>query len=309
MSAYKRNQQAYDIIGDIHGHAGELEALLQSMGYRENGTVFRHPEGRKAIFLGDYLDRGPEIQRVLQIVRGMIDAGEAEGILGNHEVNALWYHSQDGNGHYLRAHGPGIKKQHMATLEQLAWKRPEEWRNWLDWLAGLPLWLDFGAIRLVHACWDGAKIEALGGIDFRNYDHLVRYSRKGSVDNQLIRPLLNGPELALPEGVVHMAHGDKPCREIRYKWWESIEGLSYREALFPKYDPSLPDVLVEKSPGFNRVAPEDPITFFGHYAILGEIPAPILPNLACLDYGCGKGGQLVAYRWDGEVALDDSKFI
>ncbi len=309
MNQDKKVSQAYDIIGDIHGHAAELEALLHKLGYSEEEGCFRHPEGRKVVFLGDYIDRGPEIRRVLQIVRAMIDAGEAQGILGNHEVNALWYHHQDKDGQYLRAHGPGIKKQHIASLEQIARPQPNEWKAWLDWMAGLPLWLDFGVFRVVHACWAAENIQALEGIDLRNFDDLVKYSRKGSKENQLLRPLLNGPELELPEGVVFMAHGGKKCEEIRYKWWEPLEGLSYRRALYPGHDPGLPDMLIENPPSSNSVAPEDPIMFFGHYAILEEKPAPILPNLACLDYGCGKGGDLVAYRWDGESFLNDSNFV
>jgi hypothetical protein len=53
MKDMKENQQAYDIIGDIHGHASELEALLNQLGYRDVGTVYQHSKGRKAVFLGD----------------------------------------------------------------------------------------------------------------------------------------------------------------------------------------------------------------------------------------------------------------
>lgn len=308
MKASVIEPHAYDAIGDIHGHASALEALLSKLGYREKGGCYRHPQNRKVVFLGDYIDRGPEIRRVLQIVRAMINAGEAHGILGNHEVNALWYHNRDDAGAYLRAHGPGIKKQHAATLEQIANPDPEEWQEWLAWLAGLPIWMDFGAIRVIHACWAAENIRALKGLNLQNKKDLIRFSRKGSQENLLLRPLLNGPELALPNGAIFQAHGGKICHEIRYKWWTHLESLSYRQALFPGEDESLPDILVENPPVHFPVAPDDPITFFGHYAILAESPAPLLPNLACLDYGSGKGGALVAYSWDGESSLDPQKF-
>lgn len=64
--------QPYDIVGDIHGHADELEALLRRLGYLEIAGRYRHPGGRKVIFLGDYLDYGSKIRRVLQIVRAMV---------------------------------------------------------------------------------------------------------------------------------------------------------------------------------------------------------------------------------------------
>lgn len=49
---------AYDIIGDVHGHASALAALLTRLGYRETRGAWRHPD-RQAIFVGDLIDRGP----------------------------------------------------------------------------------------------------------------------------------------------------------------------------------------------------------------------------------------------------------
>ena len=98
-----------------HGCCGELEALLGQLGYRVStrlltehgspqtahgspqiatGPVFTHPEGRKVLFLGDFIDRGPSIPRTLKIVKAMVDAGEALAIMGNHEYNALLYHTR-----------------------------------------------------------------------------------------------------------------------------------------------------------------------------------------------------------------------
>ena len=73
----------YDIIGDIHGHAEALKALLLKMDYRLKDHVWQHPE-RKAIFVGDYIDRGPEIRETLYIVKNMSDSGAAYALLGNH---------------------------------------------------------------------------------------------------------------------------------------------------------------------------------------------------------------------------------
>ena len=60
----------YDVIGDIHGCADRLEALLSRLGYEKNGGVWRHPD-RMVVFLGDYIDRGPQILETLTIVRNM----------------------------------------------------------------------------------------------------------------------------------------------------------------------------------------------------------------------------------------------
>jgi hypothetical protein len=55
------NQRMYDLIGDIHGYAERLELLLQKMGYSKRNGVYHHPE-RKVLFIGDYIDRGPQIR-------------------------------------------------------------------------------------------------------------------------------------------------------------------------------------------------------------------------------------------------------
>ncbi|WP_326610056.1 polynucleotide kinase-phosphatase [Streptomyces scopuliridis] len=96
----------FDIIGDIHGCRSELETLLGKLGY-EDGA---HPEGRTAVFVGDLIDRGPDSPGVLRRVMGMVAAGTALCVPGNHE-NKL--------GRWLK----GKKVQHThglaETIEQL----------------------------------------------------------------------------------------------------------------------------------------------------------------------------------------------
>lgn len=87
----------FDIIGDIHGCAGELEALLDKLGYdvaHEGDAGRRHytvtpPAGRRAIFVGDLVDRGPRSPDVLRLVKGMVEAGTAFCVNGNHENKLL----------------------------------------------------------------------------------------------------------------------------------------------------------------------------------------------------------------------------
>ena len=62
----------FDLIGDIHGHADHLVYLLQNLGYKKSGDVFHH-SSRQAIFLGDFIDRGPKIREVLSIAKNMVD--------------------------------------------------------------------------------------------------------------------------------------------------------------------------------------------------------------------------------------------
>ena len=95
----RRNDHGpFDMIGDVHGCCDELEALLQKLGYVKiespahfslPGPTFRHPAGRKAIFLGDLVDRGPRILDTLALARNMVDAGSALCTPGNHDIKLL----------------------------------------------------------------------------------------------------------------------------------------------------------------------------------------------------------------------------
>ncbi|AUX41683.1 metallophosphoesterase [Sorangium cellulosum] len=83
----------FDIIGDVHGCFDELVELLEALGYRLSGLPdaprVSPPEGRRAIFLGDLVDRGPRSPDVLRLAMAMVEAGAAICVPGNHEVKLL----------------------------------------------------------------------------------------------------------------------------------------------------------------------------------------------------------------------------
>lgn len=151
------NYRGYDVIGDVHGCADQLEALLTKMGYRVDwdSGAYRH-SSRSAIFVGDLIDRGPRQLRVLEIVTAMVDSGSARMVLGNHEFNGLAYATESPTrpGTYLRPHDdesdPRSEKneqQHRAFLEQV---HGEARSRYLEWFWKQPLWLDLGGVRVVH---------------------------------------------------------------------------------------------------------------------------------------------------------------
>lgn len=299
---------AYDLIGDVHGQAGLLERLLEQLGYVAAGRGFKAPAGRQAVFVGDLIDRGPQQLRVLEIVRAMMDAGDARVIMGNHELNAIGYveRKADGSG-FLREHSPEKVAQHAEFLRQVG-EGSAAHKEWVDWFRILPLALDLGGVRVVHAWWHQPYVDAIerahpGGSPIAQ-DFLHAAFRKGSSEWQAVEGLCKGLEVRLPEGCAFEDHGGHRRHEVRVKWWAD-RGLSLRDAaLLPasqrQFVPEIP--LPADLPGGE---PEGAPVFVGHYWMKG---APVLQSakLACLDWSAAKGGPLVAYRWDGEAELVSS---
>jgi protein phosphatase len=75
----------FDVIGDVHGCADELEELLALLGYETDEGAHVHPAGRRAVFVGDLVDRGPRILDTVRLARAMVDRGSAFAVPGNHD--------------------------------------------------------------------------------------------------------------------------------------------------------------------------------------------------------------------------------
>lgn len=303
----------FDLIGDIHGHGDALRALLTRLGYVERFGVYRHPH-RKAIFLGDFIDRGPGQREVLDVVRAMVDEGHALAVMGNHELNALAYHTPhpDAPDNHLRPHSQKNAAQHRAFLEAFE-DDPAGLADTLDWFYGLPLWLDLDELRVIHAAWHPAAMDWVSPrlMPERTLTQslLVESTREGSPAFEAVETLLKGVEAPLPEGVAYHDKGGHLRRAARVKWWLAPEGRSWRSMLLVPAQTAarLPETPLppEFSPGYPAEAPP---VFIGHYWLRGS-PAPLTRNVACLDYSVAlPGGKLAAYRWDGESQLDAAKF-
>ena len=302
----------YDIIGDIHGHCHSLAALLEKLGYLQAAGVYRH-RSRQAVFLGDFIDRGDFQREVLAVVRPMIESGTALSVMGNHELNAIAYSTPDQEaGGYLRPHSEKNSGQHQAFLDAYAGS-PAEYEDTISWFRTLPLWLDLGDLRIVHACWDRHEIAAI--LKYQHGDHylgedLLRMSVcVGSWQFTAIETLLKGKEIPLARGASFNDKDGNVRHNIRVRWWDR-RATTYKDAFMgPESarthipdDEIATDHLVEYSH-------EAPPVFLGHYWMEGE-PVPLAPNIACLDYSVAKpGGRLVAYRWDGEQILEPGKYV
>lgn len=301
---------SYDIIPDIHGQFEKLERLLSSLGYGLADGVWSHPE-RKALFLGDYIDRGPQVRKTLQLVRRMVEAGHALALMGNHEFNALAYHTRGDDGAPLRSHSPKHTAQHKATLDDFT-GREEELADYINWFKGLPMFLELEGLRAVHACWSEEDIKFLEGKSLHDRELLIRAtSDKKSAEYRAVETILKGPEVYLPSGMQHTTPDGTIRPEMRVRWWGlDGEASSVADLAMPpgalKFQELIPKDIVAAIP--NLPAGGKPV-FFGHYWLDPRTPkAPLAPGICCLDFSAGKNGPLVAYRWDGEI-LKEKFFI
>ncbi|MBE9121324.1 polynucleotide kinase-phosphatase [Tychonema sp. LEGE 07199] len=182
----KSDRGPFDIIGDIHGCCGELEQLLQQLGYQivektsESGfwdfPTYAHPEGRKAVFLGDLVDRGPRILDTLKLARNMVAAETALCVPGNHDIKLL-----------KKLNGKNVKINHglEQTLAEIAALPDEsresaetEIRQFLDSLIGHYV-LDGGKLVVAHA---GMKAEFQGRASRRIRDFALYGETTGEID-------------------------------------------------------------------------------------------------------------------------------
>jgi len=171
--------QHWDLIGDIHGELEGLRLLLIKLGYEEEDEVFQHPAGRKLIFVGDLIDRGPESRGVLHLVRRLVDSAQALVVMGNHEYNFVAYHTRDDEGKRLRLNTTGHRAQIAQTLQSFE-EHDEEIPGWIEWMKGLPFFLDLGDLRVVHASWVPGDIAYLADKSLLDRDFLIESARRGS---------------------------------------------------------------------------------------------------------------------------------
>ena len=309
MAAHDKLADGYDIIGDVHGEADALERLLEKLGYAPVDGCWQH-SSRKAIFLGDFIDRGPEQKRVLEIVMPMVQSGKALAVMGNHEFNALAFHTSDGEGGWLRPHTGKNTGQHQAFLDE--YQDPEELNSVLDFFWSLPLWIELEGLRVVHACWDVQQLERLKSEHAGQTltpELLKKASTKGCWEYGAIETLLKGVEVPLPEGHEGFLDKDGTRRfDVRVAWWDR-NATTYREA-FVGPESARATIPAEATDGRHLVSyieTERPL-FLGHYWMTGQ-PRPLTPNIACTDYSVAREGEkLVAYRWFGEQELLSENF-
>ncbi len=141
----------FDIIGDVHGCFDELHELLQRLGYQITlsedsmpSYQITHPEGRRVVFLGDLVDRGPKVPEVLHLVMDMVASSVAFCVPGNHDTKLL-----------RKLNGRNVRLTHglAETMAQLALQPPafvERIKTFLESLISHYV-LDDGKLVVAHA--------------------------------------------------------------------------------------------------------------------------------------------------------------
>lgn len=293
-----------NFIGDIHGRRQELEALLSHLGYSTQNGIWRNLTNCKTIFIGDLIDRGPDIPGALSLVKGMADAGECEVLQGNHEFNLLCHYTPDDNGGYLRPHTKN-KIRGSAESRDFLDANPLLRTEYITWFKTFPMVLNFGSVRCVHACWSEAALNQLNGrflLDQLNFG--PKYDRN-SDDGEAVERLLKGPETRLPKGIAVQDRDGSRRKDMRVAWWKPLEGQTTYKDLAIKDEELVPN---EKVDGHDLESwdAKAPLTIIGHYSLpagSGHCAA----NVACIDYSSQFG--IGAYCWKGEAQVNPNHFV
>ena len=199
----------FDIIGDVHGCFDELIALLTKLGYEisnlpEGETLIKHPQNRKVIFVGDYVDRGPKVVEVLRLVMEMRKTGIAICVPGNHDTKLA---------RALR--GKNVTKTHglAESLAQLESESEEFKTHIAEFIEGLisHYVLDNGKLVVAHA---GMKKEFQGRASGRVREFALYGETTGETDEFGLPIRLNWAEEY--RGTATVVYGHTPVAEPQW---------------------------------------------------------------------------------------------
>lgn len=308
-----------DIIGDIHGECGALTSLLDRLGYDGNGN---HKEGRRLVFIGDLIDRGPDSPGVVRLVRHLMQLGKAQCILGNHELNILRGEHKHGN-HWFFGETEVIRKDKEATSFQVL--ADENFQKEVkEFFLSLPMALERDDVVVVHAAWDEESAEKMRQCEsnvMEAYDSFERKIQEGikadgitDQDEIDMREQNLNPVKVLCSGYEGRAAepffaGGKMRNLERLKWWEDYAAKDSRLVVIGHYwrrflDEVHPKVFEKHPKGF-LPSGADMFPGYSPASLLGRKRKVICVDFSvgvryeergmCLPEG-GLGTQLVALR-------------
>jgi hypothetical protein len=304
------NNQHYDLIGDIHGQHDKLTALLHKLGWAPRGKASITPKAGRSSSSATTSTAAPRFAKCSTPCVPWSRLATPWPSWATTNTTPSCYHTPDGKGGWLREHSEEKNRQVAATLRAFE-GRETEWADWLEWMKRLPMFLDLGALRCVHACWDTRRIKRLNARSLTDQAFLHASATKMTPEHRAIENVLKGPEIPATDGNLFRDKEGTYRNTIRARWWDIRDGLTISDLVMPPG--SMADSMKVDPWMLNRLpnyGPEEPPVFFGHYWLPADAPkAPQAPNIACLDFSGGLDGPLVAYRWDGERELTPLNFI
>lgn len=292
----------FDIIADIHGEYQLLVLLLIKLGYikrNHDKDDYYHPNGRKVLFLGDYIDRGNEQKKTVNLVKLMVENNDALALMGNHEFNAIMFAKK------FREHSEKNIRQHSVFLKEFPFNS-DEYHEIIEFFKTLPFCFENKHINAIHACWHNEAIEYFKN---KNKSYLFtendyeNISNKTSKEYILSEIMLKGYEI---ETDFYWTDNDGNSRNThRIKWFQSKD----TQKTFKNF--IMDSKNVEHVNDFDidvEFYEEDKPVFFGHYWFKG-LPSIISEKIACLDFSAVRNGYLVAYRYDEKNTLSNNNLV
>ena len=286
MEKILEDNGSYDLIGDVHGHADLLYTLVEKLGYVRKGSSYEHPKGRKLVFVGDLINRGPDSASVLNFVRKTWEEGNAYVTLGNHEFRIL----------------------QLASINQ---GLPDaSYEPFVPWLKTLPLFLDLQDVRVVHAAWHISSIALISQAPVPDNSFIQATLDKSSPERQAVDHILKGVKANLPKDSILRDRFGIVRQKGRLRWWEDLRGKPFADALFsPMYGNLLEEIPNAKD--IDKVEPypkDDKPVFIGHYCLEPHVPK-INDNVICIDGCVTCDKRLWGYRHAGKQKLAKANLV
>ncbi|MBE2282709.1 MAG: metallophosphoesterase [Prosthecobacter sp.] len=296
-----------DVISDVHGDYASLCLLLESLGYRREAGTWRARD-RRAVFCGDLVDRGPESRRVVEVVRRMVDDGQALAVMGNHELNMVLFHAE-ADGRPLKAREGKAWFSHQSTVRGYAGDADRLLED-ARWLASLPFWLELPELRVTHAAWVPSYMDRItrGLPDGHDHETLLRVFREGGHLAEDITHLLKGPKFRLPPPLCAQDWRGREVESVQLAWWRDFQDVRcVTEIAFPGHVslpamelPAQARAMLGAHAGY---APDAPLVVVGHY----RVPLPdcrLCGNVLCINVWHTGRERVSAYTVQGgEAAL------
>ncbi len=297
-----------DFIGDIHGYYDNLQELLTKLNYKSTNKIWSH-HNNKALFLGDFINRGENSKKTLELIKNMVDNNYAYAILGNHELYFLEYY-------YSLKHKRKTKlsQAHINQIKNVfsEFDNANEIDNYAKWLSSLPLYYDFKKIRAVHAYWSNKNIyrisKRLKNETINNKISKEIFKEKSKF-SKAVWQTVKGVEFKIPR-LAYKKYPKINQSNFRIKWWLNYKDKTLKKISFDSRI-SLPNIPIttKNVRKYQIYKSDEPILMFGHYC-QNKLKPIQRANICCLD-GCiaGDGKHILSYRWSGEKKLKSENII